>query len=306
MIGHTLGDIRSHMEDLAAETGGYYLVCARHGDRPVPATDLSFDERATARAAARATELYRTKLRQYDTQVPYYDVIVCQDVSVAGRRTTTQPTSGAPRTEANNWDLSDRVVETVADNRQDRIEFCHRVAATVFETLTEHEYGAVETAVLESYFDLAEQIASPDELCLRLLERMAITLDEQLPLDQQTTVVTEATAKLSGPATTDRPVETALARLETRGILDSYSHPIGPAADCPQSRRVRLSGYKLTPQDTSLPILPIALELARHRPDRTPPSVRVIDIDDGWQLTLTSATDPVGVVSVPIGTDGSR
>ena len=40
MIGTTLTEIRDHIESLASDDGEYYLVCARYGDRPVPASDL--------------------------------------------------------------------------------------------------------------------------------------------------------------------------------------------------------------------------------------------------------------------------
>ena len=42
MVGTTLLDIRDHIESIASEDGRYYLVCARTGDRPVPATDVRF------------------------------------------------------------------------------------------------------------------------------------------------------------------------------------------------------------------------------------------------------------------------
>ena len=37
MIGTTLVAISDHIEALASETGDFTLVCARYGDRPVPA-----------------------------------------------------------------------------------------------------------------------------------------------------------------------------------------------------------------------------------------------------------------------------
>ncbi len=84
----TLVDIRDRIRELASESGEFALVCARYGDRPVPAAELRFDSRAVARAAARETERYRATLRRYDPQLPYYDVIVCQestDVTTASR-----------------------------------------------------------------------------------------------------------------------------------------------------------------------------------------------------------------------------
>lgn len=49
MNGTTLGDIRTHIEELASETGDYYLVCVRSGERPVPASGLRFESRARQR-----------------------------------------------------------------------------------------------------------------------------------------------------------------------------------------------------------------------------------------------------------------
>ena len=81
MTTTTLHDTRAYVEALASEDGGYYLVCGRTGERPVPATDLRFDSRTTARVAARVAEQYRTHLREYDSRLPNYDIVVCQDVA---------------------------------------------------------------------------------------------------------------------------------------------------------------------------------------------------------------------------------
>src|SRR6056297_3609057 len=85
MLGTSLGEIRDHVEALASDGGTYYVVCGRTGERPVPTAGLRFEERATARNAARAAEQYRTALRRYDPRLPCHDLIVCQDVpQVAG------------------------------------------------------------------------------------------------------------------------------------------------------------------------------------------------------------------------------
>lgn len=83
MIGTTLGDVRDHIDALSSADGDYYLVCGRSGDRPVPAAGLRFGSRPAALAAARATEQYRRALRRYDSRLPVYDVIACQDGPVA-------------------------------------------------------------------------------------------------------------------------------------------------------------------------------------------------------------------------------
>lgn len=77
----SLKHLRQRIQSLASQTGTYYLACGRTGGRPVPAAGLYFDSRQTARAAAKATERYRERLRQYDPQLPYYDVIVCETSS---------------------------------------------------------------------------------------------------------------------------------------------------------------------------------------------------------------------------------
>jgi hypothetical protein len=117
MNGETLGDIRTHIEALAAESGEYYLVCSRYGDRPVPAADLSFEDRETAQKAARATERYRATLRQYDTRLPRYDIIVCQ-AGESHQPETLYP--APPRAPIDDWTLSERVVgrSTTAGNSQ--------------------------------------------------------------------------------------------------------------------------------------------------------------------------------------------
>lgn len=66
MVGMTLLEIRNHIHSLASESGEYYVVCGRTGDRPVPVTGNRFRTRATARSAARAAEQYRSELRRYD------------------------------------------------------------------------------------------------------------------------------------------------------------------------------------------------------------------------------------------------
>ncbi|SIS08644.1 hypothetical protein SAMN05421752_11082 [Natronorubrum thiooxidans] len=89
MMGETLGDIRHDIESLASDAGTYYLICGRTGERPVPAAGLYFESRSTARAATHATEQYRAVLRQYDPQVPYYDMIICETSTEHVAPTTT-------------------------------------------------------------------------------------------------------------------------------------------------------------------------------------------------------------------------
>lgn len=306
MIGATLEEIRTHIEKLASEAGDYYLVCARYGDRPVPASGLRFESRATAQAAARATEQYRTALRRYDPQLPYYDVIVCQDIGASEQtiRRTDRVSNTDPDRDLDEWTLSDSVLDTSISDRQTLVEFCHRVAAAVFETLSEREYEAVESAIMDAYFDLAERLSDPDDLCLCLLESMARELDQQLRPVEQAEVLCEAATRLPAIESADQPVSATLARLEERGLLGSYTQsPWSVDLDGgTRSVVVRLSEYALSPQHDRLPVLPIVLELHRHQPDWLPSSLDVVDIEDGWRLTLVQAreTEPSGLASAPI------
>lgn len=76
MTGATLLELRERVESLACDSGEYCLVCARHGGRPVPVDGCRFESRAAARTAARVTERYRARLRQYDPQLPRCAVVV--------------------------------------------------------------------------------------------------------------------------------------------------------------------------------------------------------------------------------------
>ena len=300
MVGPTLIDIRDHIEALAVEDGRYYLRCGRTGDRPVPASGHRFPDRATARAAARANEQYRSALRRYDPQVPYYDLIVCEETAraqrVAGARESASET---PQRR-----LSEPVITAGATSeRRDLVEFCHRVAGAVFETLTESGYDGVERAVMDAYFDLAETVGDSDELCLCLLESMAGELDARLAPADQAEVLVDAAARLD-PADDGNPMDATLAVLERRGLVESYTRsPYSVDLDGGAGSVVfQISGYALSVRDGRLPVLPLTLELCRHHGERAPQSVQVTAVDDGWQLTfvLADTGNQNGLVSAPI------
>jgi len=301
MVGPTLIDIREHIEGLATTDGQYYIVCGRTGDRPVPATGNQFPDRATARAAARATEQYRSALRRYDPQVPYYDLIVCEetrgDATAAHQRESTTET---PKT-----CLSEPVItDSSTPERRDLVEFCHRVAGAVFETLSEAGYDRVETAVMDAYFEHAETVDNPDELCLCLLESMASELDERLSLGDQSEVLTGAAARLERPADDENPLDATLTALGDRGVIESYTRsPYSVDLDGGAgSIVVQISGYALSARDGCLPVLPVTLELCRHHPECPPQAIHVAATDGGWQLTfvLSDTGEQHGVVSAPI------
>ncbi|MDS0260984.1 hypothetical protein NDI56_16405 [Haloarcula sp. S1CR25-12] len=210
------------------------------------------------------------------------------------------PTSREPSTERRLDPIADR-----GEPAQRRlVEFCHSTAAAVFETLSDDGYDETETAVMDTYFDHAETIADPDDLCLRLLESMAMELDSRLHPEEQAAVLESAATRQSPVETTNRPVAATLSVLEENGLLGGYSQSPWSVAlrDGTRSIVAQLSAYALSPQDGRLPVLPIALELYRHRAEWQPMSVRVGDVDDGWQLTLTMATEatPSGLATVRI------
>lgn len=274
MIGTTLTELREYIEDLASDAGEYSLVCSRRGDRPVPASELRFESRATARAAARATEQYRAALRRYDPRLPRYDVIVCQD-GVA----------------------TDRTEET-----GDR----HADTGSVDWTLSQRGYDAVETAVMDEYVTLAETVADPDNLCLCLLESVATKLDRRLSPAEQADVLADAATRLTPLKSGENPVSATLDRLEERDLLESYTRSPW-SIDLEGEMRsvvVWLSEYALSPRHGRLPVLPVVLELYRRQPDWRPSSLRVVGAGDGWRVRIVVARErelePEGLASAPI------
>lgn len=299
MVGVTLAEIRRHVEELASDDGTYYVVCGRTGDRPVPAVGKRFDDRAAARAALRATEQYRTALRRYDPQVPYYDLIVCQDGGALG---SSREESGGGADRSMLGSSLDGAVGT--SERHALVECCHRVAASVFEALSDAGHDAVETAVMDAYLDLAETVDGPDELCLRLLESMATALHERLTPDEQAALLAGAATRLQPLEPTEKPLPATLSALRTHGLLGAYTQS-PTAVDLgggTRSTDVRLSEYALSPRDGRLPVLPIVLDLYRRGPDWRPSSVRAVDVDGGWQLTLVvgPGAEPAGLSAAPI------
>lgn len=304
MIGRTLGDIRQYIESLASQKGTYHLVCGRTGDPPVPATNLYFESRPTARAAARATEQYRAALRRYDPQVPCYDIIVCQEDGITSQPIRLRDRPAVATSRRDDWTLSEPVINMSAPDREDLVEFCHRVAGSVFETLSDYGHEVVESAIMDVYFDLAERLSKPDGLCLCLLESMAVELDQRLSPDEQATVLRDAAARLPQVECSDCPVSAALTLLEDHGLLGSYERSSG-ADDLDDDTRsivVQLSRYALAPQHDRLPILPLVIELYRRQPDCAPSSIDVVAVEEGWQLTIVQAdeTESSGLASAPI------
>jgi hypothetical protein len=302
MVGMTLAEIRDHIEALASESGEYYVVCGRTGDRPVPAAGKRFDGRATARNAVHATEQYRKALRRYDPRVPRYDLIVCQDTTPvrpserernrserSGRRTHSDPT------------FHDTAREP---EHRNRVEFCHRVAGAVFEALSDTGYDDLETSIMDVYFDLAERVSDPDELCLCLLESMATEIDTELRPTDQAGLLSNAATRLGATDAAEKPLAAALLFLEDRGLIGGYTRSPRSVEVDGGARSVvaDLSDYALSPHSGRLPVLPIVLELHRRHPSRPPTAVRAADRDDRWRVRFVFADDaePDGLTSAPI------
>jgi hypothetical protein len=305
MVGTTLIEIREHIDALTSEDGTYYVVCGRTGERPIPTAGKRFPGRTTAQSAARAAEQYRTALRRYDPQLPYYDLVVCQDAGPQVGATPNGSQSGAEPTESSRSGSEGVHDSGLLDGERQRlVEFCHRVAAAVFETLCDRGHRAVETAVMDAYFDLAETLSDPDDLCLCLLESTARELDTRLDPSQQADVLSRAASRLAPPTESGAPVTTVCTRLQQLGLFERYR--CSPSTvDAVGERRsvvVELTDYALSPQDGRLPVLPVVVDLFRQRPRWSPSTVEAAAVDGGWRVTLTLASDaePDGLASAPI------
>ncbi len=316
MIGTTLGDIRQHLEALADETGPYYLRCGRTGERPAPAIGLRFENRPTARAGARATEQYRAALRRYDPQLPRYDVIVCQDStdSNGGASPRTVGNSSAEdtsrdRVSRQSTDVHDATLPMPSDGVDGEvslIDFCHAIAGAVFETVAESSHRSVERAIMDTYLEIAETIESPDELCLRLLESMAIELERQLEPAEQAPLLLAAAQRLSSPPANDEPLEVTLSRLQSVALLEDYTVEEHAVERSVRSRSwtVTLSAYALGRAETGVVTLPLVIELFRYwsEPNVAISSAESVgEKESTWEFVLTTAAEekPSGLVSVP-------
>lgn len=304
MVGTTLTEIRAHIEALASADGDYYLVCGRTGHRPVPSEDARFENRGTARAAAQATGQYRTALRRYDPRLPYYDLIVCQDNGPSHGQREAEGDDGSGDTDESPLSNRAPVDDVHPPERRQLVEFCHRIAAAVFETLSEKGYDDVEHTVMDAYFDLAETVSDPDELCLRLLKSMAAELDDRLVPTEQAEVIAGAAARYSPVEPTAEPVVSTFRQLRTCGLLGNYTcRPTSMDLQTEtQSLTVEIADYALSPLDGRLPVLPVAVELYRRSPHWPPSSLHVDDVEDGWRITLVLASDadPHGLTTAPI------
>jgi len=304
MIGTTLSDIRAHIESLASPTGCYYLVCGRTGDRPVPADGLYFDCRPTARAAATATERYRTALRRYDPQLPCHDVIVSERAdTVRSPDDPKYPASGSPD--------FDTVADPTPAPEADRslIDFCHTVAGVVFETIADSPHSGVEDAIMDRYLELAETVEHPDECCLRLIEAVATELDSRLTADQQADILRTAATELPQPSTPEPgvdPLESALSALQSVTLLEDYTVETQSSSCSSTAWKVTLNDYLLINDADHMVTLPLVVELFR-RLSTVGLRITAVERRSGsppeWQFTLT-ATPTASNGSLSVVTEG--
>jgi hypothetical protein len=300
VIGTTLAEIRDYIESLACDDGDFRLVCARYGDRPVPAVDLRFETRATARAATEATTQYRRALRRYDPQVPYYDIIACQDVEPADGTEPIETCCGSDRG-TREWTLSEPVVNRSPAVDREFVEFCHRVAAAVFETLSKHDFDTVESAIMDAYFAHAEELSDPDGLCVRLLESMAIELADHLDPSEQVTLLSAAASRLgytpeeatgfSVRSSDGWTVDESLSVLQDVGLFRRATSVSDATAGGERFAElvIEVSGYTLRPHGGRLPLLPLALMVHRCTDGWVP--TRMHASDDGWQIAFRPVAD---------------
>lgn len=306
MVGTTLVEIRDHIETLSATDGEFLIRCGRTGDQPVPVHGLRFEKRSTARSAAHAASQYRIALRQYDPQLAYYELIVCQETArVTEPRLERCSLVGSQQVKTQT--RSDSALNHKRDKQHCSrlVEFCHTAAATVFETLSKCGYDTVENAVMDTYFEFGETVGNPNELCLCILESMSSELDQHLSHADHNKVI-KAAAQPESPPNNQSPLDTALTSLRRQEVITRCTHSpkstIIDADDGVGIAIVQVSGYVLSAQDDHLPVLPLTHELCRHCTEELPQSVQVTAVDDGWQLmfTLTNKRNQDGLIRSPI------
>ena len=277
MVGDTLSDIRTRIEELAATGGAYCVVCARTGTRPVPVVGRRFPDRASAAEAAEIAATYRATLRRWDPRAPCYDFIACEVPAVAageyGERDTDTPPADEPTLTG----------------------FCHDVAAAVLEALSARGHDDLESAVMEAYCASATVVGDPDDLCLHLLRTLALELDARLAPARQRALLREAADGLTASDVED-PVPAAMDRLEAVDLVDRSA--VRPAADSVAGHRswtVTLAGYALSARGDALPTLPVAVAVLARLPGAELSLGDAVRLGErSWQVTLTVADDGDG------------
>ncbi|WP_162224594.1 DUF7551 domain-containing protein [Halorussus amylolyticus] len=342
MVGGTLRELRQRIVEYSTETGRYFVSCARTGERPVPVAGQRFPDREGAAEAARAAAAYRAELRQYDPQLPCYDLVVSEDPGRGGggggggggaapgrgggaapppHRPVHDPGVPAPpgRAASSSESEDDAAIDrgdaettgdggTIADGRTTgdtgtTLDFCHDVAAATFESLSELGHRDAERGTMDAYLHSAEAIPDPDDLCLVLLSTMATELDARLSPDQQAEVLEGAADRLGIRERANDPVTATLARFDGLSLVGDYAVTPRSESGASRSWRVTLDGYAFDRSGGRLPTLPLAVELLRHLPDRT---LAVTDVrtvgDRSWQCVVTAGADRAAGVANAVPT----
>ncbi|WP_436931734.1 DUF7551 domain-containing protein [Halosimplex halobium] len=285
MIGRTLTDIRAELEELAEDSGEYYVQCGRTGERPVPVDGRRFPDRETAVQAVRVAHAYRATLRRYDPRAPWYDFVVCE-------------ADGDPGDDCA-WSFPPATAESASQRAL--VAYCHDLAGAVFEALSASDHDGVERAVMDEYLAAAERTPDRDRLCLQLLATMAAELDSRLPDPARAEALQRATAHLPAVEGGTRPVRAALAHLRSVGLVDGFALVDGHW-DRPHAVTVR--GYELRPRDGRLPTLPLSVETVRRTAGRPRVATSVTPVDDGWRIALSPAGGAAASLDTAAPVDG--
>ncbi|WP_135364744.1 DUF7551 domain-containing protein [Halosimplex halophilum] len=285
MIGRTLTDIRAELEELAEDSGEYYVQCGRTGERPVPVDGRRFPDRETAVQAVRVAHAYRATLRRYDPRAPWYDFVVCEaDADPAGDRAWSFPPAAAE-----------------SPSQRALVAYCHDLAGAVFEALSASDHGGVERAVMDEYLAAAERTPDRDRLCLQLLATMAAELDSRLPDPARAEALQRATAHLPAVEGSARPVRAALTHLRSVGLVDGFALADG---HWDRPRAVTVRGYELRPRDGRLPTLPLSVETVRRTAGRPRVATSATPVDDGWRIALSPAGGAAASLDTAAPVDG--
>lgn len=315
MVGRTLNDIRRRIDDLADETGSYGVFCGRTGEQFVPITGRRFRDRESATEAAVFAAQYRSALREYDPQFPYYDPIVCEGPAHARvperdpdsrSSTTSSIPTGDSRRSVDGRNTHHIETDRRPPNDSSLIEYCHDVAATVFEQLSERGHDRVETALMNAYLERVETVADRDRFCVELLRTMAFELDGRLSAAEQARVLDAAAQRLPSTnedARDDRdPLEATLSALRSHSVIDSFTvdrrSPDGDTGR--QSWTVTLTGYAFGTDSSRVPTLPIAIDLSSRSPDSVTVSAASSVGPGEWrfELVLAAESPPRGLTTV--------
>jgi len=272
MVGESLTGIRARIESLATDDGEFCVVCGRTGVRPVPVATARFPDRDTAESAAQTATAYRAVLRRWDPRAPWYDFIACE------------VPAGVDPPAASGFDNPDRASATLRG-------FCHDVAAAVFEALSADGFQDVESAIMDTYCESADQIDDPDELCVHLLGTLAAEIDRHLDQAAQAAVLRSAATELPEGPGSDRPLAGTFERLETVDLIGGYAiESAGSQVVGRQSWRVEIEEYALSSTTAALPTLPIALDLLRQLPRATVTLSDVQQVEEtSWRFAVTAA-----------------